>query len=49
MKKIFESQWKSWDEYAEKVHAYEMENDDEYWAFEDMTHEEKCEYFNVFS
>lgn len=48
MKKILESQWNSWDERAEKVHVYELENDEEFWAFDEMTYEEKCEYFNVF-
>lgn len=48
MKKIFESQWNSWDETAEKIHVYEMESDQEYWDFEDMSYEEKCQYFNVF-
>ena len=48
MKKIFESQWNSWDETAEKIHVYELENDQEYWEFEAMSHEEKCEYFDVF-
>lgn len=48
MKKIFESQWNSWDERAERVHVYELETDDEFWTFEDMTYEQKCEHFNVF-
>ena len=48
MKKIFESELNGWNESAERIHIYVLENDDEYWEFEDMTHKEKCEYFNVF-
>ena len=47
MKKIFESEWNSWNEYASKVHVFELENDDEYWELESMSYEEKCEYFGV--
>jgi len=48
MKKVYESPLNGWDESAERIRVYALESDDEYWDFEDMTHEERCEYFNVF-
>lgn len=48
MKKIYESPLNGWDESAERIHVYALESDDEYWEFNEMTHEERCEYFNVF-
>ena len=47
MKKIFESEWNSWDESAEKIHIFELENDDEFWMLEDMSFEERCDHFGV--
>lgn len=47
MKKIYESPLNSWDESAEKIHIFALENDDEYWELESMSFEEKCEYFGV--
>lgn len=48
MKKIYESPLNGWDESAEIVHIYELENVDEFWELSEMTFEEKCEYFGVF-
>lgn len=48
MRKIYESQFNGYDESASKVHVYAIESQDEYWEFSDMTHDERCEYFNVF-
>ena len=48
MKKIFESPLNGWNESAERVYVYAFENDDEFYAFEAMSHQERCEYFNVF-
>ena len=48
MKKIFESPLNGWDEAAERIYVYALENDNELWAFANMTHDERCEYFNVF-
>ena len=48
MKKIYESPLNGWDESAERVYVYELESDDEFWELEEMTFEEKCEYFGVF-
>lgn len=48
MKKIYESPLNGWDESAERIRIYELENVDEFWELYDMTFEEKCEYFNVF-
>ena len=47
MKKIYESPLSGWSESAERIHVYAIENDEEYWKLQDMTHEEKCEYFDV--
>ena len=49
MKKIFESEFNSFDdgESATKVHIYELENVDEFWEFEGMDFDEKCNYFGV--
>lgn len=48
MQKIYESPLHGWDESAERIYIYELENDDEFWELEDMTHEQRCEYFGVF-
>jgi hypothetical protein len=50
VKKIFESHANGWDEVAEIVHIYTLEEQDDnlYYQFEDMSHEEKCELFDVF-
>ncbi len=48
MKKIYESPLNGWDESAERIYVYELENVDEFWELSDMTFEEKCEYFGVF-
>ena len=47
MKKIYESQLNGWDESAERIHIYALENDDEYWKFSLMNHSDKCDYFEV--
>ena len=49
MKKIYESPLNGHDdgERAERVHVYEIENEQEFWAFDSMSYEEKCAYFNV--
>ena len=48
MKKIFESGLNGWSESAEKVYVYALENDDEFWELNGMTHEERCRYFDVY-
>ena len=48
MKKIYESPLNGWDESAEIIHVYELENDDEFWDIHEMSFKEKCEYFGVF-
>lgn len=48
MKRIYESPLNGWDESAERVYVYELENVDEFWELHDMSFEEKCEYFGVF-
>jgi hypothetical protein len=50
MKKIYESELHNYDNYesAEKVIVYQITSEDEYWDFSNMTHKERCEYFNVF-
>ena len=50
MKKIFESDLHNYDDYesAERVIVYQIESDDEYWDFSNMSHKERCEHFGVF-
>ena len=48
MKMIYESPLNGWDESAERVYLYALEDDEEYWMFSEMTFEEKCEYFDVY-
>lgn len=49
MKKIFESELNSVSDYysAERVYVYALEDDDEFWDFEVMNHDERCDYFDV--
>ena len=47
MKKIYESPLNGWDESAERIHVYALESNDEYWDVSGMTHQDKCEYFDV--
>lgn len=47
MKKIFESDWRSKDESAERVHVYEFTDDEEYWEFNELDFNGKCEYCGV--
>ena len=47
MKKIFESKLYSECEFPEKVHVYQIEND-EFWKLYTMSHKERCEKFGVF-
>jgi hypothetical protein len=47
MKNIFTSKWHGRDESIERVHVYEFDNVDEFWKFEDMTFDEKCDLFDV--
>lgn len=48
MKMIYESPLNGWNESAERVYLYALEDDEEYWMFSEMTFEEKCDYFGVF-
>ena len=48
MKKIYESELNGWDESAERIYVYALEDDDEFWDFNAMTFEQKCEHFGVF-
>lgn len=48
MKKIYESPLNGYDEYAERIHVYALESDKEYWELDEMTFDEKCEYFDVY-
>ncbi len=47
MKKIFESDWRGEDESAQKIHVYEFTSEDEFWEFEKLSFNEKCEYCGV--
>ena len=50
MKKIYESEFHNYDNYesVERAIVYQITSDDEYWDFLNMTHKERCEYFDVF-
>lgn len=47
MKKIFESGFNGGFESAQNLYVYEFENEKEYWKFDEMNFEEKCNYFGV--
>ena len=46
MKRIYESPLNGWDESAERIHVYAIE-EDEWITFYEMTENELCEYFGV--
>jgi hypothetical protein len=47
MKRIYESPLNGWDESAEQIYVYALDDVDEFWKLYEMTFEEKCEYFGV--
>lgn len=47
MKKIYESPLNGWDESAEKIHVYALDENDDWFGFYEMTKDELCEYFGV--
>lgn len=47
MQKIYESPLNGWDESAEQLHIYALDDVDEFWKFYEMTFEERCKYFGV--
>ena len=47
MKHIYTSPFCGWDESADRVYVYELENDEEVLDFEEMSFEEKCDLFGV--
>lgn len=49
MKKIYESPLNGWDESAERIHIYALENNDEYFKFTRMTYRELEEYFDMYN
>lgn len=48
MKKLYESEYRGFDESATKIAVYEFESAKEREEFDEMSHNERCEYFNVF-
>lgn len=48
MQKIYESPLHGWDESAERIYVFELEDVEEFWKLHEMSFEEKCEYFGVF-
>lgn len=49
MKKIFESELNSTDYYsAEKIYVYALQSEDEWWMLDEMDHEARCDYFDVY-
>lgn len=47
MKKIYESEYNGWNESCEKLHVYELENDEEFFEIDEMNHDERCEMCGV--
>ena len=47
MKKIYESPLNGWDESAEKIHVYALDESDDWFELYEMTEDELCEYFGV--
>lgn len=45
MKKIYESPLNGWDESAERIHIYTLEDDDEYWELNEMTFVQLLRHF----
>ena len=48
MKKIYESALNGWDEYAERIYIYTIENDDEFCNLIEMSHSELQEHFEMY-
>ena len=47
MQKIYESELNGWDESAERIYVYALEDTEEFWKLYEMTFEERCEHFVV--
>ena len=47
MQKIYESPLNGWDESAERVHVYELANDEEFIEIDNMSFDERCRLCNV--
>lgn len=48
MKKIFESEMNSWSiDYAERIHVYAIDDENEHQQLDNMNYAELCEYFGV--
>lgn len=50
MKKLFESDFNGYNESVSKITVYLFDNDtdEEFWEFYNMSHDELCEFFDVF-
>lgn len=47
MKLVYESELHGWDESAETIYIYGLDDNEEYWRIDEMTHDEKCDMINV--
>ena len=47
MQNIYESALNGWDESAERICVYALEDSEEFWRLYEMTFEERCEHFGV--
>ena len=47
MKKVYETPLNGWDESAERLHIYALEDNDEYWHLKEMTFFDLCRYFDI--
>ncbi len=49
MKKVFESKLNGFDEAAEQITIYQLDSREEVRQFDEMQHEELCEFFGVYN
>ena len=47
MRKIYESPLNGWDESAERIHVYALDESDDRYELREMTEDELCELFGV--
>ena len=49
MKKIYESQLNGWDESAERIHVYALDNEEEHSMLKEMSNYELQEHFGMYN
>jgi len=48
MKEIYKSEIHGWNESAEQVIIYPLADDEEFWLLDAMSHDDRCEYFDLY-